>query len=196
MEATQGQNFEEACAKLHEVFFAKFPNDNFRDLVGQALAMLLKRQKDFPGAAGAWAGGIVHAVGSCGRGIPGVLNVELSEAFGATMPDIRKRAVQIKRLLGDDAPLYIQDIMTSPELTVGDFTLRDEANAICAYAFRNGPIEDIHADGRISNEEMKKLMINACESMAKLLTMKNATPEAYDRFIRDYNQKFCWRWQR
>ena len=27
----------------------------------------------------------------------------------------------------------------------GGFTLRDEANAIVAYAFRNGPIEDLHA---------------------------------------------------
>jgi len=26
-----------------------------------------------------------------------------------------------------------------------EFTLRDEANAICAYAFRNGFLEDLHA---------------------------------------------------
>jgi len=27
----------------------------------------------------------------------------------------------------------------------GGFTLRDEANAIVAWAFRNGPLEDLHA---------------------------------------------------
>jgi hypothetical protein len=31
------------------------------------------------------------------------------------------------------------------QLFPGGFTLRDEANAIVAYAFRNGPIEDLHA---------------------------------------------------
>ncbi len=44
------------------------------------------------------------------------------------------------------------------------FTLRDEANAICAFAFRNGFIENIHAsvdsDGRprITDPEMKQLI--------------------------------------
>lgn len=31
------------------------------------------------------------------------------------------------------------------------------AKAVTAYAFRAGPVEDIHADGRISEEEMKQL---------------------------------------
>ena len=57
-----------------------------------------------------------------------------------------------------------------------EFSIRDDANAICAYAFRNGPIEDIHGDGRISDSEMKRLMINASESLAKLLTMKKERP--------------------
>ena len=117
------------------------------------------------------------------------------------MSVIRTRAAKIKRLLGDDAPLYIPGLTSlsesiQQESGPQEFTLRDEANAICAYAFRNGPIEDIHADGRISDDEMKRLMINACESMGKLLTMKHATPEEYDAFIRDYGRKFCGRWQR
>ena len=40
------------------------------------------------------------------------------------------------------------------------WTLRDEATP-CAYAFCNGFIEDIHASGRITEAEMKKLMIEA-----------------------------------
>ena len=64
------------------------------------------------------------------------------------------------------------------------FTLRDEANAIVAMAFRNGPIEDLHAGklsdllsnpdlSRITDDEMKTLMINACEQVAKLLELKD-----------------------
>ena len=48
----------------------------------------------------------------------------------------------------------------------GGFTLRDEANAIVAWAIRNGPLEDLHAGkhsklleddslGRITDAEMK-----------------------------------------
>ena len=193
---TPNRLFEEACATLHVKFFEKFPNDNFRDLVNQALAMLLKRQIEFRGDVAAWAGGIVHAVGSCGCGIPDIPNAELAKVFGVTYTTIRNRGTQIKQLLGSDAPLYIPGMAPSAEVTDGDFTLRDEANAICAYAFRNGPIEDIHADGRISDEEMKRLMIQACESMEKLLAMKQSTPDMYDVFVRDYNRKYCWNWAR
>lgn len=48
---------------------------------------------------------------------------------------IRKRAAQVKRVLGEEAPVLLKGITAPPE-----FTLRDEANAICAYAFRNGPL--------------------------------------------------------
>ena len=185
------RQFEAACAKLYIAFFESFPDNNLRDLVSQALALLLKRQTDFPGAPGAWAGGIVFAVGSSGCGVPGIMNAELEKAFGANMSTIRKRAQQVKEILGPDARLLIQGIVPPQE-----FTLRDEANALCAYAFRNGPIEDIHADGRISDEEMKHLMIKACESLAKLLTMRQDSPSEYDHFIRDYGRKYCYRWER
>jgi hypothetical protein len=104
---------------------------------------------------------------------------------------IRKRAAQVRQLLGDGLPLHLPGIQALTE-----FTLRDEANAICAYAFRNGPIEDIHADGRISDEEMKRLMIHASASLARLLAKKQDTPGEYDSFIRDYGRKFCSQWER
>jgi len=50
------------CAKLHREFFVNFPDDAFCDKVGCALTLLVERHKDFSGAVGAWAGGIVHAV--------------------------------------------------------------------------------------------------------------------------------------
>ena len=187
----EDRQFEGACAKLYIEFFEKFPNDDLRDLVSQALTLLLKRKTDFPGEPGSWAGGIVYAVGSGGCGVSGVMNTELEKAFGTTMGTIRKRAEEVKQVLGQDAPLSIEGLAPCEK-----FTLRDEANAICAYAFRNGPIEDIHADGRISDLEMKNLMIKASESLAKLLARKQQSPAEYDKFIRDYHQKYCRRWER
>jgi hypothetical protein len=185
------ESMDKACQDLLDAFFERYPNDELRDQVGQALAQLLGCETALRGNPGGWAGGIVYAVGSGGCGVPGVMNADLEKAFGARMATIRKRAMQVKQVLGLNAPLAIQGIVPSRE-----FTLRDEANAICAYAFRNGPIEDIHADGRISDPEIKELMINASEHLAKLMAMKQESPKQYDQFIRDYHRKFCLRWER
>ena len=87
------------------------------------------------------------------------------------------------------------------------FTLRDEANAIVAMAFRNGPLEDLHAGkssellsnpelSRITDDEMKTLMINACEHVAKLLELKETDPEEYYKQMMAYNHMYCRRWER
>jgi len=87
------------------------------------------------------------------------------------------------------------------------FTLRDEANAIVAKAFRNGPIEDLHAGkwsellndpslSRITDEEMKTIMLHACRTMVELLEMKERDPEAYYQEIMTYNFRYCRRWER
>ena len=87
------------------------------------------------------------------------------------------------------------------------FTIRDEANALVAFAFRNGPIENLHAGeysellenkalSRITDPEMKEIMIDACERLSELLRMKETHPEAYDAFVKDYNVKYCWQWAR
>jgi hypothetical protein len=158
--------------------------------------LLVERHEDFSGAVGAWAGGIVHAVGHGLYGVPKVMNSELEAAFNAKMPAIRNRSKQVRYFLGDDMPLYRPYLDLLSSFMSHEFTLRDEANAMVAYAFRNGPIEDIHADGRITDDEMKRLMINACENMAKPLTMKRATPPEYDAFIRGYGRLYCGQWQR
>jgi len=182
---------EKACRKLLDGFFERHPNEELRERARQALNALLGRGMALGGAPGGWAGGIVYAVGGTGCGVPGVMNADLEAAFGTTMGTIRRRAEQIKNELDLDAPLATGGLLPCEE-----FTLRDEANAICAYAFRNGPIADIHADGRISDPEMKHLMVKASESLAKLMAMKQDTPAEYDRFIRDYHRKFCRRWHR
>lgn len=89
----------------------------------------------------------------------------------------------------------------------GGLTLRDEANAIVAFAFRNGPIEDLHAGkyselledssfSRITDAEMKTLMLNACQKMEELLRLKESNPDEYYTFIASYNLRYCRRWER
>ena len=72
---------------------------------------------------------------------------------------------------------------------------KDEAKAITALAFRNGPIEDLHAGktcvvcaGRsefshVSDEEMKRIMKAAVNVMYRLLWQRDHDPEAYLKSI-------------
>jgi hypothetical protein len=89
----------------------------------------------------------------------------------------------------------------------GGFTLRDEANALTAYAFRNGPLEDLHAGvrspllddptlSRVTDEEMKALMINASATLARALALRESKPERYRDFVQGYGLRFCRSWQR
>jgi len=57
-------------------------------------------------------------------------------------------------------------------------------------------IEDIYSSHRISQEEMKRLMIDESSRLAELLTMKRDDPAKYDRFIRNYNRTWCVKWER
>lgn len=88
-----------------------------------------------------------------------------------------------------------------------EFTVRDEANTIVAMAFRNGPLEDLHAGkasellsdpslSRITDNEMKELMINACDMVERLVRQKQDNPQDYDRTMRSYNRQYCWSWKR
>lgn len=74
------------------------------------------------------------------------------------------------------------------------FTYRDQANVLTLLAFRNGPIEDLHAGkhsplledpglSRITDEEMKKIMIAASAKLAELLTMRESDPEAFAQLL-------------
>jgi hypothetical protein len=89
----------------------------------------------------------------------------------------------------------------------GGFTIGDEANALTAFAFRNGPIEDLHAGksspltadpslSRITQAEMKEIMIEASEKLAFLLELRETEPETYKRFVQAYAFVFCREWNR
>jgi len=54
-----------------------------------------------------------------------------------------------------------------------DLTLRDEANAITIYAFRNTFLEDLHASWRITDPEMKKLNVQTSAKLAHWLYLRD-----------------------
>jgi len=94
----------------------------------------------------------------------------------------------------------------NPSVTT-EFTLRDEANAVTAFAFRNGFLEDLHAgvqsllledpsNSRLTNDEMKRLMIEASEKIEQLLRLKRDTPDKYYALICSYNRMYCPNWKR
>jgi hypothetical protein len=72
-----------------------------------------------------------------------------------------------------------------PELAV-------EAKALVALAFRNGPIEDLHAGrpctvcsgnreiSHITDEEIKAIMKSAVNTIYRLLWLRDADPVAYN----------------
>ena len=72
-----------------------------------------------------------------------------------------------------------------------DSKLAAEAKSLVALAFRNGPIEDVHAGrdcptcagkseySHITEAEMKIIMKNAVDTVYKLLWMKTNDPEKY-----------------
>lgn len=86
-------------------------------------------------------------------------------------------------------------------------TTREEANALTCIAFRNGPIEQLHAGkysellenpalSRITDAEMKNLMINASAKLAELLSLKETDPARYWTQIHYFNDNYCARWEK
>lgn len=80
--------------------------------------------------------------------------------------------------------------MNKRRLTL-DLALAREAKSLVALAFRNGPIEDVHAGrecptcggkpeySHITDAEMKNIMKNSVDTVYKLLWMKENDPEKY-----------------
>jgi len=76
-----------------------------------------------------------------------------------------------------------------------DPELAAEAKSIVALAFRNGPIENVHAGkecptcagkseySHITQDEMKNIMKQAVDTIYKLLLLKQNDPEKYDATV-------------
>ncbi len=59
--------------------------------------------------------------------------------------------------------------------------LAREVKALVVLAFRNGPIEDVHAAGRITEEEMKRINKQAVNQLYRLLRLCEQDCEEYAR---------------
>jgi hypothetical protein len=80
-----------------------------------------------------------------------------------------------------------------------------EAKALVALAFRNGPIEDLHAGklcptcsgepqfSHISEEEMKTIMKSAVDTLYRLLWQREYDPEKYRRNI-SFGLRYTMHW--
>lgn len=86
------------------------------------------------------------------------------------------------------------------------FTVRDEANALTALVFRNGYLEDLHAGrhdaalddpevSRITDAEMKRLMIETSAALARLLDLRSKDPDGYAREIA-FGARYARNWVR
>ena len=87
------------------------------------------------------------------------------------------------------------------------FTQRDEANALTAIAFRNGPLENLHAGeysplledpglSRITDGEMREIMISAANKLCEMLALRDIDPDAYRRSVQQIAWMYCRHWLR
>lgn len=86
-----------------------------------------------------------------------------------------------------------------------DPELAAEAKSIVALAFRNGPIEDVHAGkvcptgsgkseySRITQTEMKKIMKKAVDTVYKLLWLKRNDPAKYEAML-EFGNRYTRSW--
>jgi hypothetical protein len=75
-------------------------------------------------------------------------------------------------------PLVQGNVTVKADLTVTSaLDTREEANHITAACVRNNtPLEDIHARGSITDEEMRELMIAISSNVAEVLTVRELLP--------------------
>lgn len=78
-----------------------------------------------------------------------------------------------------------------------DFTRRDEANVLTAFAFRGGFLEHLHSGlPGFSDDEMRKLMIESSARLAQALAARDADPELYAQFLVRYGTAWTADWER
>jgi len=127
----------------------------------------------------------------------------------------------VDRLDEDEAgrllsPLELLDFETDRTQTIPlrghhELTPRDEANAITAHVFRNGFLEDLHSGlpsplvtiprlARITDPEMKKLMIESSAKLTHWLCLREMLlekkPEAYYQLLRAVGLRAVLNWER
>jgi len=68
-----------------------------------------------------------------------------------------------------------------------------EAKATVVLAFRNGPIENVHASGRITEEEMKEINKFAVNRLYQLISLKRRSKKAWMNAM-DHGLRYARNW--
>lgn len=131
---------------------------------------------------------------------------------GLKLPPTSRR--EMERMLRD---LKHEPEMTADQLAAfhnqveqafpGGFDRRDEANALVAMSVRNGPLENLHAGksspmleddtlSRLTDDDMKAIMVFATRTVAMMLWMRDEAPEVYQRYVQAYAARYCRSWER
>jgi hypothetical protein len=123
------------------------------------------------------------------------------------MISVRDFLIDIEDVASKDGDLA----QTLPLRGHPELTLRDEANAITAQAFRNGFLETLHAGrwspvlsdpgiSRITDDEMKKLMIETSARLAHWLYLRelllDERPDVYCQLVETVRWMFARSWER
>ena len=93
--------------------------------------------------------------------------------------------------------------LTFPADAIDTHNIRMEGNAVAALAFRNGPIEDFHTEGKpLSDKEMKKLNIYGSRTLTGILALRNVCmnmgtegEEFWKTSIMAYHSIYCSHWE-
>ena len=99
------RNFEPECKDFLNRFFDSYRDDTLQKQALKALRFLMASDNPLLGKPAGWAAGIVYALANRYRlpcGVPGLLNKDLEEFFGASIRMIRERAVRVDELLANE----------------------------------------------------------------------------------------------
>ena len=141
----------------------------------------------------------------------GVLVLQVREARGKEYRDLLHQLIEQVGLTDEIVKPILADPITEsgfftllmiPPGNEAEFSPRIEANVVTAIAFRNGPLEDFHAEGcPIDDSRMRDLMIDASRRMHSLLRLRDALNSTgpgrcvWERAIAGYHDMFCARWE-
>jgi hypothetical protein len=84
----------------------------------------------------------------------------------------------------------------------GGFTIRDEANALMAFAVRgplpkgNGRLDGLHDDKKITDGEVNEVILFGCKHLEMLLRFKEKYPERYRSAVIGLGITHCDGWER
>ena len=104
---------------------------------------------------------------------------EIAERFGVSMGKVaykrRKYGISVKNMvyqqfMDENSELFAQLNENSRERLLRRENIDAISKAVTHYTFRNGPVEDMHANGQLSQQDMKTLNKYMVNRIAGLLS--------------------------